>query len=390
MASAAKLQQFISITGAPEGFAQSFLASNGWDVGRSVEAFLSNQQPTAGQRQMDDVPLPQQQVTERLIQPVRSRRRKRKASSKAPRWDNKLAAIFKPPSDLTFDGTFEETADEAAARSFWILVNLQDEGEFISHRLNRDVWGKDNIKDFVRSSFVFWQQDKDSEYGKWFRSFYDVKVCPFVAIVNPRSRRVEKQWEDMEVLLRSGGFFQQMTTFLEDKKVVRPVKRSKAELSAFDGLSEEDALKRAIQESLKPQEDDGSDSKFPDSHSSSNGSTATVSGKPRSQMGDVKKIEIAPEPPSGPLSTTLQIRFPSQFGGKQLRRRFRRTAAVDDVLEFVWKHMHVLDHTSSGKISKEHVRIRTTFPRRLVSDVKLNLSDAKLLNAAVVVEIEDG
>ena len=38
-----------------------------------------------------------------------------------------------------------------------MLVNLQDNDNFASHRLNRDVWVDDTIVNLVESGFLFWQ-----------------------------------------------------------------------------------------------------------------------------------------------------------------------------------------------------------------------------------------
>lgn len=333
-----KVSQFVSVTGAPQQFARSFLESNGWDVARSVDAFLNQDATSSGGPAQEFIPPPQPQITERLIQPIRSR--VRRTRPKKPKWDNKLAAIFKAPTDLTFNGSFEEAADEASARSIWILVNIQDDAEFRSHQLNRDVWGKNVIKGFVRESFIFWQQDKNSEHGSWFRSFYDVKECPFVAVFNPRTRLKVHEFKNLDDLLRNNTFLESMQNFAENNELTaRSTKRQKVEPTRSlltSSLNESNALERAIQESLKSQKEE---LEISDSHSSTNKSPSPSVSRKRlrkymenKSCQDVRDEEsdakISPEPREGSSSTMLQIRFPSQFGGKKICRRFLRTTTV--------------------------------------------------------------
>ena len=39
----------------------------------------------------------------------------------------------------------------------WLLVNLQDSGEFASQILNRDVWSDFHVKELIKTHFVFMQ-----------------------------------------------------------------------------------------------------------------------------------------------------------------------------------------------------------------------------------------
>jgi hypothetical protein len=42
-------------------------------------------------------------------------------------------------------GTFAEAKAQAAAERKWLLVNIQCETEFASHRLNRDTWHNETV-----------------------------------------------------------------------------------------------------------------------------------------------------------------------------------------------------------------------------------------------------
>lgn len=39
----------------------------------------------------------------------------------------------------------------------WLLVNIQADSEFDCHRLNRDLWKDEMVKEVIKYSCVFWQ-----------------------------------------------------------------------------------------------------------------------------------------------------------------------------------------------------------------------------------------
>ena len=69
----------------------------------------------------------------------------------------------------------------------WLLVNIQSEGEFKCHELNRDLWNHIDMKDIVRTSFVFWQQLDVSSEGALYCQRYHVQSFPHIAIIDPRT-----------------------------------------------------------------------------------------------------------------------------------------------------------------------------------------------------------
>ena len=68
-----------------------------------------------------------------------------------------LEELFKPPLDIMFKGDWQSARDAATASKKWLLVNIQDAGEFQCQTLNRDVWSNDAVKTIVREHFLFWQ-----------------------------------------------------------------------------------------------------------------------------------------------------------------------------------------------------------------------------------------
>lgn len=71
-----------------------------------------------------------------------------------------LAEMYRPPIEITFQGTFDQAKAEAERRDRLLLVNLQAPSEFACQRLNRDTWRDEKVRQLVQQSFVFWQQEE--------------------------------------------------------------------------------------------------------------------------------------------------------------------------------------------------------------------------------------
>ena len=68
-----------------------------------------------------------------------------------------LEELFKPPIDIIFKGDLQTARDSAISAKKWLLVNIQDAGEFQCQVLNRDVWSNEAVKTILREHFIFWQ-----------------------------------------------------------------------------------------------------------------------------------------------------------------------------------------------------------------------------------------
>ena len=68
-----------------------------------------------------------------------------------------LEELFKPPLDIMYKGDFQDARDAATAAKKWLLVNIQDAGEFQCQVLNRDVWSNKAVKTVISEHFLFWQ-----------------------------------------------------------------------------------------------------------------------------------------------------------------------------------------------------------------------------------------
>jgi len=79
--------------------------------------------------------------------------------------DAGLAGLFAPPTRLLYLGSFDQAKAAATTLDRWLLVNVQSNGAFGSHQLNRDTWGHDTVAELVQGSFVFLQTYDAVEEG---------------------------------------------------------------------------------------------------------------------------------------------------------------------------------------------------------------------------------
>ena len=128
-----------------------------------------------------------------------------------------LAEIYKAPTDLCFQGTFEELRDAGRAQGRWLLVNIQSPTEFASQQLNADTWTDETLRTVINArrariharthaarlrstpsrplrSYLFWRRYHDSAEGKKFCTYYRTAALPHIAIIDPVTGASVKQW----------------------------------------------------------------------------------------------------------------------------------------------------------------------------------------------------
>ena len=98
-----------------------------------------------------------------------------------------METMYARPSGLMFSGTFYELRQKGKLEDKWLLINVQKEGEFNSHLLNRDVWSDECIVDMVKCNFLFWQTQDFTEEGKVYAERYHINKFPLMAILDPRT-----------------------------------------------------------------------------------------------------------------------------------------------------------------------------------------------------------
>jgi hypothetical protein len=291
-----------------------------------------------------------------------------------------------PPRWMMFTGSFEEARNEAKAKKRWLLVNIQDQQEFQSHVLNRDLWADDMTQSLVRESFLFWQQERTSPEATRFNTLYNPSPpFPHVCILDPRTGERLKilKLKKKETDLRE-SFFEQATEFLDvnsfDAKS-RPAASMTSSSSVSSSTSapqktskvskEDKELEEAIRASLVVSAPAPAKAKDTARHQ-------TVATKPTQTV--MSFLALTPEPVASAEATTVQFKFPD---GTKSKRRFLKSASVSMLFSFV---------IESQKVTKgQRFDLLTSgVPARpLLAELDKSLLEADVLNQNLMVRLLD-
>lgn len=98
-----------------------------------------------------------------------------------------LQTLYAPPNEIILRENFLMAREIAKTQRRWLLVNINDNENFASHVLNRDVWKDDGVQNLIQIGYIFWQQVVNDQEGQTFAERYKVTQYPFVAIIDPRT-----------------------------------------------------------------------------------------------------------------------------------------------------------------------------------------------------------
>lgn len=193
----------------------------------------------------------------------------RQSSSERKSKEALLEELFRPPVEITFVGDFNSAVKLAEKLGKWLLVNVQDETEFLCQILNRDVWSNERLKEFVVEHFVFWQPCNSSEEGRYYEQFYKIGSYPHIGIIDPATRgRFPQVFEGR---IEAKELYAQLQEFVKNIKMnenqfeietaqildeAEPVTKKRATSDDVCEMSEKEMLELAISESLKYQQEE--------------------------------------------------------------------------------------------------------------------------------------
>lgn len=100
---------------------------------------------------------------------------------------SRLSDLYRPPVDISFCGSFQAARDYAKDQNRWLIVNVQDNSDFLCQVLNRDIWSNEKLREIMKRFFVFWQVAIDNSDGHRYQVFYGIDVFPYVGIIDPRT-----------------------------------------------------------------------------------------------------------------------------------------------------------------------------------------------------------
>lgn len=280
---------------------------------------------------------------------------------------SRLARLFQPPFDIMSDLDFDSARSEARESQKWLMMNLQDNSDFASQTLNRDLWKDKEVKALVKEHFVFLQFVNISEDGLQYLQFYPVDKYPHIAIIDPRTRERVKTWN---TALNAMEFISDVSEFLErfslDEERQNPVQKRARQSTTRDTST---AGSQTI--SSNPDNTPNGQSAAPEQDNQTTQPTKIVDSK----FANIRAV-VSEEPAAGPNSTRVQFRLPSS----RTVRRFLLQDPVRSIFEFV-----------KAEVPEAKDRVfKLVFNRaNLIDKLDISLSDAGLKNASLVVEFED-
>lgn len=124
-----------------------------------------------------------------------------------PHDDDTLGTIFRPPTDLTFQGSFESAKTRARQLDKWLLANVQAKGQldtsevlnrnpfFDSGALNRDTWSNDQVRQVLHGSFMLYQVYNADIEGNKICTYYSLSQAqlPAVLVIDPLTGALMKR-----------------------------------------------------------------------------------------------------------------------------------------------------------------------------------------------------
>ncbi|KAK3277399.1 hypothetical protein CYMTET_14593 [Cymbomonas tetramitiformis] len=251
-----------------------------------------------------------------------------------------LAGLFRPPKEiLSTARTLEEAKSIAGKQGRWLIVNIQSTSEFSSHRLNRDTWSNDFVKDTISANFTFWQIDDHTEEGNKVKTFYRVFTTPITLVLDPITGASMKTWNGF---IDPDRLMEDLMTYMDrgplDGGALPPAKRHQSDGSISRSSStagvtgsapqctEDEELARALAMSM---EDNGGSAPASDDEEGMDVQDDTdaepaISAEERREAA----AEALPEEPpaADPLACRVAVRFPH---GARQQRRFLKTEVVE-------------------------------------------------------------
>ena len=68
----------------------------------------------------------------------------------------------------------------------YLVVNIQNQNDFASQCLNRDIWSDETVRQVISCSYIFWVTDINDDLGLEYVRNYNKKF-PHVALIDPQT-----------------------------------------------------------------------------------------------------------------------------------------------------------------------------------------------------------
>ncbi|CDK24958.1 unnamed protein product [Kuraishia capsulata CBS 1993] len=310
-------------------------------------------------------------------------RRRQPASAYMTSSQRRLANIFRPPWDIIEKLSLDAAKIKARQEKKWILINIQDVGDFQCQVLNRDFWSNADVKDVVRENFIFLQYQNSSPSGSQYAQFYPIGEFPHIAILDPMTGERLKIWDRVP---KVSDWISDVVDFLVrfslDPSHKNPTVTHEHPLDV-DALSEEQQINLAMQKSMNNSDTDmkGGDEANPISLDSDNEVLDKEDGEQEEPteadiIAAIKPIEHEEPAPDPQTTTRVQIR---SGDGKRVVRRFRLEDSVRNIYEYVKATFDQLGDATEFVLTSQRLN--------LITELDKTILEAGLKNATILLEI---
>lgn len=266
----------------------------------------------------------------------------------------RLAELFRPPVEIISHLGFEEACDDGKEQQKWILVNIQEEANFGSQILNRDIWKDKEVQQAVMENFIFLQWLNNGRDGRDYVRLYmpdalsgiDANAFPHIAIIDPRTGEQVKVWKEMpktpiEFVHTVYEFLERYSLRDDDKNPVQRVTKPKPKPVNIEAMTEAEQLELALQNSMGGGATGNED--LADNIADDVDLMDVEQPEQKYLEPKGKAIEQTPfqkisgtnhhqEPAQGPDSTRIQFKL---HDGSRVVRRFLLRDTVERLFEFV-------------------------------------------------------
>lgn len=419
------LAQFIQITACNPARARTALSASEWNLDRAISAHFSNEKSnpnarTHAQRDYDTdhvrAALPSKRLrladnfqrTTRVnysraqmsVQPFRNYSAEARVRHSTAGWPpaarrmhqatsskrTNLSNLFARPHKILFKSlSFDEAKQYARAQNKWLLVNIQSNKDFDSHKLNRDTWSDETVQEIIQENCVFWQIECTAGDGPLFCSLYNVRnqSIPNIAFIDPMTG---ERIVSMSGFIEPEAFASKLIEFLERRESpsinTKPTKTAAAAtttaVAAVTDLTTLDSdVERAIALSI-------ADSKGAEVGSGIDPDPHIKPPKTKHPEGWPDKVPL--EPTADDVdSLKLRVRFPS---GKNIIRRFRSVETVGCLFAFV---AQVLQDDAGDAAVVKSFDVLVPYPRKSLRPMmQRTFEESSLSNAQVLVKFTEG
>lgn len=226
----------------------------------------------------------------------------------------RLAALFRPPTEIIFVGTLDAARRHAREQGRWLLVTLHCPSEFPCQMMIRDVWNEQAVQEFIRESLVFFFLTMSTSEAERYRQYYPVEEFPHWALIDPRTGKRVKQGSRV---MKGPEMLMELVDFVADHPLPSPAGTSRGPAKRESPiLEEEGVVNRSAVVDVEADEGEAS--------------SASSASKMAKKSPTLR--ELPPEPSlEQPEALTVQLRMPD---GSRHRRRFLRGDLVQSIFDY--------------------------------------------------------